>query len=485
MNIQQLAYNKLDRHHAVVIGGSMAGLLAARVLSDHFEQVTIIERDKLPQEVAPRKGVPQGQHVHALLAKGAVILTELFPDLFESLTHDGAIRFTPTDIRLYQLGAWNTLFPSSIHLYSQSRPFLEHYVRNSLAARANVRFLDTYEVTRLLSNADHSRITGVSLRYRGAEQREEELAADLVVDASGRGSRTPQWLVSLGYALVKETSVKVDVGYATRIYRLPSHTPIDWKMLMISASPPYGRRAGVMSLIEGDRWMVTLISLMHDYLPDDEDGFREHARSLPQPDLYEAIKEAEPLTPILTYRYSANRWRHYERMPRLPEGFVILGDAVCSFNPAYGQGMTVAALEAKVLDTCLLQQQRSANKQGSSFAPRFQKAIAKVVEWPWQMATSVDRRYLETVGEQTWIIRLLNWYTLRISQLTTSNPLVADRFSQVAHLLKPPTVLFDPRIVWAVLRQELAVRRQKPTTPSMEGKVSSPSPTPMMVTVAR
>lgn len=240
-----------------------------------------------------------------------------------------------------------------------------------------------------------------------------------------------------------------------------------------------------MSLIEGDRWIVTLMSLLHDYLPDDEDGFLEHARSLPQPDLYEAIKEAEPLTPILTYRYSANRWRHYERLSRLPEGFVILGDAVCSFNPAYGQGMTVAALEAKVLDACLQQQQRSVNKHGSSFAPRFQKAIAKVVEWPWEMATGVDRRYLETTEDQTWATRLTNWYIVRISQLYISNPLVADRFARVAHLLKPPTALFDPRIVWAVLRQELSVRRQKPAAPSIANEIISPSATPEMDAVAR
>ena len=483
MNTQHSTHNKLDGRHAIVIGGSMAGLLAARVLSDHFEQVTIIERDRLPQEVAPRKGVPQGQHVHALLAKGIGILTELFPGLFETLTQDGAIRFTPMDIRLYQLGAWNARFPSSIHLYSQSRPFLEQHVRDFLAVRGNVRFLDGCEVTNLYE--DHGRITGVHLRYRNEERHGEILFADLIVDASGRGSRAPQWLVALGYDRVEETSVKVNVGYATRIYRLPSHISIDWKLLMIAASPPHGRRAGAIFLIEGDRWMVTLTSLMHDYLPDDEEGFLEYARSLPQPDLYEAIKEAEPLTPIRTYRYSANRWLHYERMSRLPEGFVILGDAVCSFNPAYGQGMTVAALEAKVLDTCLQQQQRSVNEQGSGFTLRFQKALAKVVEWPWQMATGVDRHYLATAGEQTWVTRLTNWYILRISQLLASDPLVADRFSRVAHLLKPPTALFDPRIVWAVLRKELAVRRQKPTAPSRTGEVIAPLPTPEMDAVAR
>ena len=467
MNIKQtMQSNK----HAVVIGASMAGLVTARVLSDHFAQVTILERDQLPEQVEVRKGVPQGQHVHALLAKGAAILTDLFPGLFEALTQQGAVRFTPQDVRSYNFGIWNTRFPSSIAIYSQSRPFLEQYVRDFLAARGNVRILDACEVTRLLATADSGRVTGVCLRYRSGEQREEELAADLVVDASGRGSRAPQWLVSLGYGQVEESRVTVDVGYATRIFRLPGHLPLDWKMMLISSTPPEQLRAGLMSHIEGDRWILTLASRWRECLPDDEDSFLEYARSLPQPNIYEAIKEAEPLTPVLNYKYSANRWRHYERMARLPEGFVILGDAVCSFNPVYGQGMTVAALEAKVLDSFLRQHSRGISSQESGFTQRFQKAIAKVVEWPWQMATSADRPASETPGELHWSKRLLNWYMQRALQLTTSNPVAADRFNQVMHLLKPPTVLFDPRIALAILRQELASRRRKPTAslPSSE-----------------
>ena len=470
MNTGQTTQNN---RHAVVIGASMAGLLAARVLSDHFEQVTLIERDRLPQTVAARKGVPQGQHLHALLAKGGDILAQLFPDLFESLTSDGAIRFTRADMKIYQSGAWNGRFPGAIQIYSQSRPFLEQYVRNFLAERGNVNFVQVCEVTQLRATEDRSRITGVSLLYRDGKQSEEELAADLVVDAGGRGSRTPKWLVSLGYDQVEESSMKVNVGYATRIFRLPDHLSLDWKMMMISPVPPHSRRSGAVSLIEGNRWIVTLVNMGQDYLPDDDDSFLEYARSLPQPDIYETIKEAEPLSPILIYRYSANRWRHYERMSRLPDGFIILGDALCSFNPAYGQGMTVAALEANTLDTCLRQQSQKTNTQRSYSALKIQKAITRAVEWPWQMATSVDRLYQEAQEKQTWSKSLLNRYMQRINQLTITNPLVADRFGEVMHLLKPPTVLFDPRVAFAVLKLELVSHRQKPGTPVVTEASSS------------
>ncbi len=471
---------KQSTQHAVVIGASMAGLLAARVLSEHFDQVTIIERDQLSEQVEPRKGVPQGQHVHILLMKGETILRELFPALYETFAQDGAVPLTSADVQWYDFGVWKAHSPDPIKAYCGSRPFLEQYVRRFLATRANVRFIDGCEVNRLCTNEDHKRITGVSLVHRGTERHEENLAADLVVDASGRGSRAPQWLMSLGYGRVEETSVKVDVGYATRIYRRPSHLPLDWKLLIIYPTPPYEKRSGLVFPIEDDCWMVSLAGRLRDYPPADEAGFLEYARSLPDPSLYEAIKEAEPVTPIVTYKYAVNRWRHYERIARLPEGFVILGDAVCSFNPVYGQGMSVAALEAKVLDVCLRDQQRQGTRNDlAGFPQQFQQAIVKVVKVPWMLATGEDFRYPETEGKRPLGMNLL------VNELTGSNPMVAGLFYQVLHLLKPPTVLFSPRVVWAVLSKELASHRQKPAASLPTDEASSPSPTRTMDAVAR
>src|SRR5258707_11700946 len=255
MNDQQ---KTLNNRHAVVIGASMAGLLAARVLSDHFEQVTIIERDRLSDQVEPRKGVPQGRHVHLLLMKGETILRELFPALYETFAQDGAVPLTSADVQWYDFGVWKAPSPDSIKAYCGSRPFLEQYVRRFLAARANVRFIDGCEVNRLCANEDHTRVMGVSLVHHSPVRQEEDLAADLVVDASGRGSRAPQWLMSLGYDRVEETSVKVDVGYATRIYRRPSDLPLDWKLLIIFPTPPHEKRSGLVFPIEDDCWMVSL-----------------------------------------------------------------------------------------------------------------------------------------------------------------------------------------------------------------------------------
>jgi len=441
--------------HAIVIGASMAGLLAGRVLSDHFEQVTIVERDQLSQEVQARKGVPQGRHVHILLSRGASVMRELFPDLFTALMQDGTIPIdTVADFHWYNFGAWKARFTSGITFYCQSRPFLEGHVRQQLATRDNIRFLDECDVTGLCANQGATRVTGVQVRYREEEQREEMLSADLVVDASGRGSRTPQWLTSLGYNQVEETTIKVDVGYATRIYRQPEPSRFERKVLGIYSTPPVGKRAGVLAPIEEQRWIVTLMGWVRDYPPDDEAGFLAFARSLPQPDLYEAIKDAEPLAPVAIHKFPANRRRHYERLARFPEGFVALGDAVCSFNPVYGQGMTAAALEAEVLNT-LLYQQRKHRPAGDigGISRRFQKKITKIVNTFWLLAASEDFRHPEAQGKRPAGLSLLNSYSLRIQKRTSVDPAVTLLFYQVLQALKPPTALFSPRMLAKVLLQ--------------------------------
>ena len=454
MRMRQARQDEVYGQHAVVIGASIAGLLAGRVLSDHFERVTLIERDWLSAGVEARKGVPQGRHIHGLLKKGEAILTGFFPELFPTLLQGGSSDLDmAADMHWYQFGAWKAHFPSNITVYNQSRPFLEAHVRDSLSARENVHIIGGCDVTQLCANSDRTRITGVQLRHRNGAQSDETLSADLVIDASGRGSQAPQWLASLGYARVKEAIVKVDVGYASRVYRRPNPLPFDWKALLISPTAPQGKRAGLIIPIEGDAWMVTLIGWLKDYPPDDPTEFLEYARSLPVPDLYEAIKDAEPLTPtIVTHKFPSNQRRYYEQMSRFPAGFLVMGDALCSFNPAYVQGMTVAALEAHALQVCLQQQQNAhPGRNVADLAHRFQKAVAKVVNDSWLIATSEDFRYPETKGRRLPITRLINWYMGRIHEIVATDPRATLSFYEVMNMVKSPLALFQPHILFAVL----------------------------------
>ncbi len=472
MSSKQPVQGTFDRHLAIVIGGGIAGLLAARVLSEHFEQVIIIERDTLTGEAETRKGIPQGRHVHGLLARGAVIMGEYFPDLFPTLAQDGAVPVGMESIRWNQLGVWMAPVPGPVKTLFQSRPFLEQHMRDQLTARDNVCIRDACEVSQLCMHSDH--ITGVVLRYHSGEQHEEMLSADLVVDTSGRGSHTQQWLNSLGYGNVPETSVKIDIGYATRIYRRPVQLPANWKALFIFGRPPDDKRGGVIFPVQGGYWMVTLAGSLRDYPPDDEVGFLAFARSLAQPDLYEAIKDAEPVAPIAQYKYTANRWRHFERMKRLPQGFIVMGDAVCSFNPIYGQGMSVAAVEAQTLDRCLREQELSAGKNSvAGFTQRFQQEIARDIKTSWLLSTGEDLRYSGAEGKRSLSIRLLNRYMRRVIELTVSDSRMTAKLLRVRNLLKPLSTLFQPRIILAVLRRELAAFRQQPTVtgPANEGSV--------------
>lgn len=443
-----------DSNHAIVIGGSMAGLLAGRVLADHFEQVTIIESDRFPEKPVPRKGVPQSAHLHILLTRGRMIIEKLFPGLQDELIAAGAPVLDMGGDMVWLNGAgWTVRFQSGFDILTFSRDLLDSKIRHRLSALTNVRFLEECKVTRLLSS-DGTSVTGVSVIHNAsAKSKEEELFADLVVDASGRGSKAPQWLKALGYMPPAETTVDASPGYASRIYNIPSGFEADWKGVFIQTSPPFRTRGAVLYPIEGNRWIVTMCGMMADYPPTDEASFLEFVRSLPSSMIYDAIKDSTPRSPIFSYHAPGNRLRHYERLASQPQGFVVVGDAVCTFNPVYGQGMTTAALGAITLDQCLHELQHQGNR---SLPQRFQKKLSQVNRVPWLLATSQDSRYPKAKRKTpSYIERLMQSYLDQVTQLTTNNTSVCLVMFEVIHLLKPITALFQPNIVFQVLKQVL------------------------------
>jgi flavin-dependent dehydrogenase len=466
-----------SKHHAIVIGGSIAGLAAARVLADHFEQVTVIERDHLPDGPEFRNGVPQGRQPHALLLRGKQILEDFFPGLFDELRTEGAIDVNfGTDFAWFAFGHWRPHYNSELVTPALSRPLLEHGVYRRLATWSNVRFEQQAEVSGLVASPE-GRVTGVFMRSRQApDAPETRLDADLVVDASGRDSHAPKWLQAHGFNAPAESVVNSQPGYATRIFAIPEGWTSDWKVVYVQPTPPHGKRGGILIPLEGNRWHVCLIGMAGDYPPTDEAGYLEFARSLPTPRLAEVIQAAQPLTPILGYRRAENRRRHYERLPRYLEGFLVTGDAACAFNPVYGQGMTVAALAALALDASL-RRQREPNWAG--LAQRFQKQLAQTVDGPWQMATGEDLRW--PVGDEARRVdlptRLLQAYVTRVMQAMTNNVKVIDAFYHVQNMVAQPSLLFRPDILWAVL-----------TTPVPDAARPAPAgarPQPMAPTAAR
>ncbi|MGJ3248748.1 MAG: FAD-dependent oxidoreductase [Elainellaceae cyanobacterium] len=453
--------------HALVIGGSMAGLLSARVLADHFDQVTLVERDRFPETPEFRPGVPQSNHVHVLLTRGQQLLEQLFPNLLDDLTASGAPTLDWTaDWPWLGFWGWEPRFHSGLIGRTCSRTLLEWLVRQRLETFGNIKLLDGCQVKGVLSTGDRTRVTGIKLTRRH-RQREAALAqtetitADLTVDASGRNSILPEWLEVLGYPAVQETVVNSFLGYGSRWYQRPEKLDADWQGLLIAPKPPQQSRGGVLYPVEGNCWVVTLSGIGDDHPPIDEDGFLGFARSLRNPILYDLLKDAKPLSPVYSYRRTENCLRHYDKLTRFPDGVVALGDAVCAFNPVHGQGMTVAALGAITLQECVRDQLTQTPGDLRGLPLRFQKQLAQIVATPWMMATGEDFRWKTTEGgKPDWTTRLMHRYIDQLAVVSLEKPEVFQTFVEVMHMLKPPTALFKPNIAAQVVKQ--AISGQKP-----------------------
>jgi len=429
--------------HAIVIGASMGGLLAARALADHYEEVTVLERDGLPEAHEPRKGVPQGRHAHGLLARGREVLDRLFPGLSEEMVAQGAVYGDLVDnVRWFNHGVYLLNVPSAMVGLLVSRPMLEDGGRRRLLLLTNVRLLVHSAALEPVFDRIISRVNGVRVLLQCETGNVETISTDLVVDASGRGSHSPAWLDALGYVKPREERVQVQIGYMTRLYRRrPEHLPGKQAIVMAGCQP--GWRFGVILAQEDDRWIVTLGGYLGDRPPTDEAGYLEFARSLPKPEIFEVIKDAEPLTSLTPYQFTANLRRHYEELSRFPEGLLVFGDALCSFNPVYGQGMTVACTEALALRESL-----AAGPHG--IARRFFQAASKLIDIAWQMAVGSDLQHPAVVGKRTAQVRFINWYLAKLFQAAQHDAVLATRFLEVANLMKPPPSLMEPRIALRV-----------------------------------
>ena len=444
---------------AIVIGGSVTGLLAARVLAHHFDEVTVIERDVFPDEAEFRNGVPQSRHLHILLAKGREIFAEFFPT-FESDFQELGVPALDIgrDTAFRSAGGWGKRVESGIITNPVSRVTIDWYIRQQLLKRDTIHFILQTEAKSLV--IEDGVVVGLNVESR-ADHSTQTLKADLVVDASGRGSHTPEWLESLGYERPPQTVVNSFLGYATRWYKIPVGWDADWRLILISSDKEgHNYRAGAIQEVEGDQWVVTLAGINKVYPPTDDEGFLEFARQMPDDSIYRVIKDAEPISPIYGYRRTENVWNHYEKLERHPEHFIVMGDAYCGFNPIYGQGMTVAALEARQLNT-ILKQRGVTQLQGLS--TEFYPLLAKIIQDPWLLATGEDLRYPDTEGDRPGgLTRLIQKYVDRVLISSAMDSDVANAFVKVNNLIESPTIFFQPGIMLKVLGHTLAGVKQDP-----------------------
>ena len=454
---------------AIVIGGSMAGLCAARVLSEHFEQVTVLDSDHFPQDAQHRKGVPQSRHPHAMLDAGRRELERFFPG-FEKLCRErGALELNPgRDMATLRQAGWSTRGESPFTLLFASRVLIERVIRELAAKLPNVTLLDGIEVMSLRTvDEPELRVTGVTAR--SDEGQSTQFDADLVVDASGRATRVPPKLEKLGLPALDTTVVDASAGYSSRWYQGPSGDARPeswwWKCLWIEpliegAARPEEQYFGVLFPVEDDRWVVTTASWGGQELARDPETFERMISKLRTPLLAEAIAQAEPISPVFARRGMQNCWRHYETWRGRLAGFIAIGDAVCAFNPVYGQGMSSAAKCACVLE------ERLANDDpvDAGFPARFFRAQAAFLEIPWTMAVSRDRERARIESDDASaprrfevLARQVGAFAMRqIALAAIADRTVGTALFEVVNLTRTPReLLSDPAVLGRTLRTRL------------------------------
>jgi 2-polyprenyl-6-methoxyphenol hydroxylase-like FAD-dependent oxidoreductase len=443
---------------AIVIGASIGGLLAARVLADFYTTVTVLERDAFPADDIARKGVPQGRHTHGLLARGSEVIEAFFPGYGnEVVEQSGGLRGDVADDVIW-IGRNVTLAAGKSDLIGllASRPVLEGHLRRRLLKLPNVRIVEHCAVRALASDPARKCVTGVRMCVEG--EPEETAYADLVVDATGRGSSSAAWLEALGYPPPAIEKVEIGIGYMSRTYRRRP-TDLDGKLGIVVAGSAPDWRNGVMLAQENDTWIVSTGGFLGDEAPDDDQGFLAYLATLPTTAIHDVVASAEPLGDYRRYRYACSVRRRYEKLARFPANFLVFGDAICSFNPVYGQGMTVAAQEATALYHCL--QHIGSN----GLARRFFKGAAKIVDIPWDIAVGNDLRNPRVAGSRPPMLRFINWYIGKLHLAAMHDGTLSTAFLKVVNLMVPPPSLLSPAIAWRVW---CGVRKSKPVVASID-----------------
>jgi len=431
---------------AVVVGAGMVGLPAARAVADYFEEVVVLERDTLPLDASYRAGTPQARHTHGLLGGGQRALGELFRGFEEDLAAAGAVPVrVGLDLRLERPGF--DPFPKrdlGLTAYAMSRPLIEFTLRQRVAQHPNITIREHCRARDLVPSPGNDGVSAI--RFVNSGGRAETLAADLVVEASGRGSLVCGLLESIGRARPDEATIGVDITYATAVFAIPDDAPADWAGVMTFDSPARGGLGGIMLPLEGNCWIVTLVGRHGDKPPDDRDGFLDYAKQLRTPTIHDAIRKAEQLGDIARFGFPASVWRRFDQLEEFPHGLLPFGDSICRFNPVYGQGMSVAAQQASLLHE-LLHERAGGCDAFAGLASAFFAEAATLIETPWALAAIPDLAHPETTGERPEDLEQALDFSEALNRLAAEDPAVHKLLFEVLHLLKPRSALHDPDLV--------------------------------------
>ncbi len=446
-----------SRTHAVVLGASIGGICAAEALAPHFDQVTLLEKDQLPSTPEGRRGVPQGNQPHALQMRGRKELDALFPGLMAELKTHGAFEFDPSNqIARLTPDGWAPRYDDiGATAFAGSRPLLEFTVRRRLLARRpNVRLVEGVRATDLIheKRGDEFWVTGV--RTDSSDPTLSTIAADLVIDSTGRGTKSPKWITQMGLPEPVEIRVDPKCSYATRHYRAPAEAKKWWcRAVIIDHCPPNHARGASLITVEDERWIVTAVGTNGDYAPTDEDGWLAYLKSARSPAVYELVSRAEPLTDVVQNRTTVNWWKLMHRYEGKLNGLILFGDAVCGYNPSYGQGMTASALAARALADALSKHSGAIDRH---FLRRYYKAQAEFLEEGWALSTTMDFRWPKAEGKRPafygvtrFVARLMEEIIIHDRSMVRTVIPLADFGAKRWSIVTPS---FVARFMWGLVR---------------------------------
>lgn len=439
------------KEKAVIIGGGISGKLAARVLSDFFQEVIILERDEEPQGALPRKGAPQGEHLHALLHAGENGLEALFPGITEKFHSSGAVKINSTqDLAWFHHGVWKLRFNGGYSTTLQTRPHLEWHIEQYIKKIPNVSIQYNQVVQNYVFNEQENRIVGVEIIDGSGSIR--TLNVDLIVDASGVSSLSTNWLNKRAVHIPDET-VKIGLSYISKTFQLPDSQSRDWAIKLVYPNPHHEKIGGTISKVEGNRYIVTLIGYHKEInekeVLKNEKGFIELAKKLPKQDIYHEIKDATALSSTSVYRVPQITWRKYDKVKNLPNGLILIGDTICRIDPVFGQGMSIAVLEALALQKLF----QDHNLTHHKIKTAFHKQASKIISPIWNMVITEDFRYPDTTGKKPIGLSLQQWYAKNIFLLSSQNQDIYNSFIKVMNLVRPISILMHPRIIISVLKR--------------------------------
>ncbi|MEV8037848.1 pyridine nucleotide-disulfide oxidoreductase [Streptomyces sp. NPDC086182] len=459
---------------AVIVGGGMAGMLAAQAVSGFVDEAVIIEPDDLPDTPAPRTGLPQARHIHILMAGGADAANLLIPGIVDDWTDAGAHRHTLTTdmVALSPEGWYRRWKPSHHFLMTASRDLLDWVVRNRVLKNTTVRLLPGRKVTGLLGT--DRQITGV--RHAPARGRDSsqspELLADIVIDASGRASRATAWLDELGISGIPERSLDTGLTYATRIFRAPEgaeRIPV----FNVMADPRAGNgQSAALAPIESGLWIASLAGIKGHGPSRDPDAFVPFALGLRHPLIGQLLHDVEAVSDVAVNHSSRNRRYYFEKARVWPDGFVALGDSVVTYNPVYGQGMSVAARGALALQA---EVERAGDVRAPGLARRIQRAAARPAQAAWALAMAQDIHYTSAHGQTpSWTDRLASAFSSRLSRTATGSAFMASAVTDVTTMRKNATRLMRPDVIGAALLGPLLDPLTGPQLTERESRLVSP-----------